>query len=61
MLVTVIVKVTVLPASPAAAVYKGVNVFDPEVMDHAPFSVHIIVPFEVAEPLIVAVALAHIV
>jgi hypothetical protein len=43
---TVSVKVTVVPASATAGVYVGVNVFAPEVMEPAPFSVHAIVPFE---------------
>ena len=46
LLVTVIVRVTALPASPAAAVYVGVKVVAPAVIEPAPFSVHAIVPFE---------------
>ena len=55
LLETVIVKVTVFPASPAAAVYVGVNVVVPEVIDPAPFSVQAIVPFDDVAPLTVAV------
>ena len=51
LLETVIVKVTVLPASPAADVYVGVSEVPPAVIDPAPFSVHNIVPLEeVAAP-----------
>ncbi len=49
-LVTVIVKVTVVPASPAAAVYVGVKVVAPAVIEPAPFSVHKIVPLEEDAP-----------
>ena len=52
---TVIVKVTVFPASPAAGVYTGVNVVAPEVIEPAPFSVQAIVPFDDVAPLTVAV------
>jgi hypothetical protein len=55
LLETVIVKVTVFPASPAAAVYVGVNVVAPRVMEPAPFSVQAIVPFDEVTPLTVAV------
>ena len=48
---TVIVKVTSFPASPAAAVYVGVNVPCPAVMDPAPFSVQTIVPLDDEAPL----------
>jgi hypothetical protein len=53
-LVTVIVSVTVVPASPAAAVYVGVKVVDPEVIDPEPSSVHSMVPLVALAPLTVA-------
>ena len=56
LLETVMVKVTVFPASPAAAVYVGVRVLAPEVIDPAPLSVHAIVPLDDVAPLTVAVA-----
>ena len=43
-LVTVIVNVTVLPASPDAAVYVGIKVFAPLVMEPAPFATQLGVP-----------------
>ena len=49
-LLTVIVKITVVPASPAAAVYVGVNVAAPAVIEPAPFSVQEIVPFVADAP-----------
>ena len=61
LLVTVIVKVTAVPASPAAAVYTGVNEVAPDVIVPAPFSVHAIVPLLELAPLIVAVAFEQIV
>ena len=59
-LVTVIVKVTAFPASPAAAVYIGVNEVSPEVIEPAPFSVHAIVPLLELAPLTVAVLFEQI-
>ena len=59
--VTVIVSVTVLPASPAAGVYTGVSVVAPEVIEPAPFSVQAMVPFDELAPLIAAVPETHIV
>ena len=58
---TVRVNVTVLPASPAAAVYVGVNVVAPDVIEPAPFSVHSIVPLDEVAPLTVAVPFWQIV
>ena len=55
LLETVMVKVTVLPASPAAGVYVGVKVVAPAVIEPAPFSVHKIVPLDELAPLTVAV------
>ena len=52
---TVIVNVTVLPASPAADVYVGVNDPCPAVIEPAPFSVQLIVPLDELAPLTVAV------
>jgi hypothetical protein len=49
------VKVTVFPASPAAAVYVGVRVVDPAVIEPVPLCVHNIVPFVELAPLTVAV------
>ena len=60
-LVTVIVKVTEVPASAAVGVYVGVSVVAPEVIVPAPFSVHEIVPFVAEAPLTVAVALEQMV
>ena len=60
-LLTVIVKVTVFPASPIADVYVGVNVLAPDVILPAPFSVHNIVPLLELAPLTVAVPNTHIV
>ena len=60
-LFTVIVKVTVVPASAAAAVYVGVKDVSPAVIEPAPFSVHKIVPLAEVAPLTVAVALEQIV
>ena len=54
LLETVIVKVTVFPASPAAAVYVGVNVIA-LVNDPVPLCVHNIVPLEELAPLTVAI------
>jgi hypothetical protein len=58
-LVTVIVKVTGVPASPAAAVYVGVNVVA-SVIEPAPFSVQRIVPLVELAPLTVAVLFEQI-
>jgi hypothetical protein len=58
---TVIVKITVCPASPAAAVYVGVSVVAPDVIEPAPFSVHAIVPLLDVAPLTVAVPFWQIV
>ncbi len=55
LLETVIVNVTVLFASPAAAVYVGVRVVAPAVIEPAPSCVHTIVPFAEAAPLTTAV------
>ena len=55
LLLTVMVIVTVLPASPAAGVYVGVKDVEPPVIVPAPFSVHKIVPFVELAPLTVAV------
>ena len=57
------VSVTVFPASPMAAVYVGVRVVAPAVIEPAPFSVHKIVPLAaVASPApTVAVAFEQIV
>ena len=49
-LLTVIVKVTTLPASAGAGVYTGVNVVAPAVILPAPFSVQRIVPFAELAP-----------
>ena len=57
---TVIVNVTVFPASPAAAVYVGVNVVSFE-SDPEPLCVQRIVPFEELAPLTVAVPVSQIV
>ena len=51
---TVSVKVTVLPASPAAGVYVGVNVVA-LLNEPAPLCVQSIVPFDDVAPLTVAV------
>ena len=59
--VTVMVNVTVVPASPAAGVYTGVSVAPPEVIDPAPLSVQAMVPLDELAPLIVAVDVTHIV
>ena len=59
-LVTVIVKVTADPASPAAAVYVGVNEVEPKVIEPAPFSVQAIVPLLELAPLTVAVLFEQI-
>ena len=61
LLVTVMVNVTVVPASPGAGVYTGVRVDPPDVIEPAPFSVHAIVPFVAVAPLTVAVSFTHIV
>ncbi len=58
---TVIVKVTVFPASPACEVYVGDTVAPPLVIEPAPFSVHEIVPLEAEIPLTVAEPPAQIV
>ncbi|MNQ83997.1 hypothetical protein D3C85_991140 [compost metagenome] len=60
-LVTVIVIVTVVPASAAVGVYVGVSVFTPAVIVPAPFSVHNMVPLVAVAPVTVAVALEQIV
>ena len=57
---TVMVKVTVLPPSPAAAVYTGVKVVAPD-KEPEPLCVHNIVPLEEVAPLTVAVPFEHIV
>ena len=59
-LVTVMVNVTVFPASPAAAVYTGAVVVPPEVIEPAPLWVHAIVPL-VDDELMVAVPFEQIV
>ena len=59
-LVTVIVKVTAVPASPAAAVYTGAVVVPPDVIVPDPFSVHAIVPLLELAPLTVAVLFEQI-
>ena len=58
-LVTVIVKVTAVPASPAAAVYVGVNVVE-FVNEPKPLVVHTIVPLLELAPLTVAVLFEQI-
>lgn len=60
-LVTVIVRVMVVPASAVVGVYVGVRVVDPAVIDPAPFSDHKMVPFEAVTPLTVAVPLEQMV
>jgi len=60
-LVTVMVRVTVVPASPTAAVYTGVKVVAPEVMEPVPLCVHKIVPLDELAPLTVAVAFEQMV
>ena len=60
LLVTVMVRITSVPASAATGVYVGVNVVAPAVIDPAPFSVHRIVPFEAEAPLTVADPDEHI-
>ncbi len=57
----VIVKITVVPASPITAVYVGVKVVAPEVIEPAPFSVHKIVPLLDEAPETVTVSLEQIV
>ncbi len=55
LLETIMDNVTVVPASPGAAVYVGVNVVEPAVMEPLPFSDHEIVPLEDVASLTVAV------
>ena len=59
-LVTVIVNVTVFPASPTAAVYVGVKVVFALIVPK-PLCVQAIVPFDEVAPLTIAVALEQIV